>query len=64
VLDRRSSLACHEANITGFVNTLVAARDTGIACFIYAAFTYGNHPGLPKRGEVIGTPLLLRAVTA
>jgi UDP-N-acetylglucosamine 4-epimerase len=58
-------LACHEANVTGFVNMLVAARDAGVERFIYAASssTYGDHPGLPKVEEVIGTPLSPYAVT-
>jgi UDP-N-acetylglucosamine 4-epimerase len=52
-------LASHETNLTGFANTLVAARDAGVARFIYAASssTYGDHPGLPKVEEAIGRPL-------
>jgi len=58
-------LASHETNLTGFVNTLVAARDAGVARFIYAASssTYGDHPGLPKVEETIGRPLSPYAVT-
>ena len=58
-------LACHEANVTGFVNMLVAARDAGVGRFVYAASssTYGDHPALPKVEEVIGTPLSPYAVT-
>lgn len=58
-------LATHESNVTGFVNMLVAARDTGVKRFIYAASssTYGDHPGLPKVEEVIGRPLSPYAVT-
>ena len=58
-------LACHEANLTGFVNMLVAARDAGVGRFIYASSssTYGDHPGLPKVEEVIGRPLSPYAVT-
>jgi UDP-N-acetylglucosamine 4-epimerase len=58
-------LATHEANLTGFVNMLVAARDAGVARFIYAASssTYGDHPGLPKVEELIGRPLSPYAVT-
>ena len=58
-------LASHAANITGFVNMLVAARDAGVGRFIYAASssTYGNHPGLPKVEGVIGMPLSPYAVT-
>ena len=58
-------LACHETNVTGFVNMLVAARDAGVGRFIYAASssTYGDHLGLPKVEAVIGTPLSPYAVT-
>lgn len=58
-------LACHEANVTGFLNMLIAARDAKVGRFIYAASssTYGDHPGLPKVEEVIGTPLSPYAVT-
>ena len=58
-------LATHAANVTGFVNMLVAARDAGVARFVYAASssTYGDHPGLPKVEDVIGKPLSPYAVT-
>mgnify|MGYP000109060576 CR=1 FL=1 len=58
-------LATHAANATGFVNMLVAARDAGVARFIYAASssTYGDSPQLPKVEEVIGRPLSPYAVT-
>jgi UDP-N-acetylglucosamine 4-epimerase len=58
-------LATHDANVTGFVNMMVAARDAGVERFIYAASssTYGDHPGLPKVEEVIGKPLSPYAVT-
>jgi len=53
------------ANIDGFLNMLVAARDAKVARFVYAASssTYGDHPGLPKVEEVIGKPLSPYAVT-
>lgn len=58
-------LASHGANVTGFVNMLVAARDAGVKRFVYAASssTYGDHPGLPKVEEVLGRPLSPYAVT-
>ena len=58
-------LASHEANLTGFLNMLVAARDANVQRFIYAASssTYGDHPGMPKVEEVIGRPLSPYAVT-
>jgi UDP-N-acetylglucosamine/UDP-N-acetyl-alpha-D-glucosaminouronate 4-epimerase len=53
------------ANIDGFLNMLVAARDSGVSRFVYAASssTYGDHPGLPKREHIIGRPLSPYAVT-
>ena len=53
------------ANVTGFLNMLVAARDAGVQRFVYAASssTYGDHPGLPKVEETIGKPLSPYAVT-
>jgi len=58
-------IASHETNIDGFLNMLVASRDAGVARFVYAASsaTYGDHPGLPKREELIGSPLSPYAVT-
>ncbi|WP_222908766.1 NAD-dependent epimerase/dehydratase family protein [Pseudomonas sp. DNDY-54] len=53
------------ANIDGFLNMLVAARDADVKSFTYAASssTYGDHPGLPKVENVIGKPLSPYAVT-
>jgi len=53
------------ANIDGFLNMLVAARDAAVARFVYAASssTYGDHPDLPKVEERIGKPLSPYAVT-
>lgn len=53
------------ANIDGFLNMLVAARDAKVRSFTYAASssTYGDHPALPKIEERIGKPLSPYAVT-
>lgn len=53
------------ANITGFLNMLVAARDAQVKSFTYAASssTYGDHPALPKVEDNIGKPLSPYAVT-
>ncbi len=53
------------ANIDGFLNMLVAARDGGVKRFVYAASssTYGDHPALPKVEDTIGRPLSPYAVT-
>ena len=58
-------LTSHEANINGFLNMLVAARDEGVTSFTYAASssTYGDHPALPKTEDRIGEPLSPYAVT-
>jgi len=55
----------NQANIDGFLNMLVAARDAGVESFVYAASssTYGDHPALPKVEENIGNPLSPYAVT-
>lgn len=58
-------VATNEANVTGFLNMLVAARDAKVKRFVYAASssTYGDHPGLPKVEDIIGMPLSPYAVT-
>jgi len=58
-------ITSNKANVDGFLNMLVAARDTGVKRFVYAASssTYGDHPGLPKVEDVIGKPLSPYAVT-
>lgn len=58
-------ITTNAANITGFLNMLVAARDAKVSSFTYAASssTYGDHPALPKVEENIGNPLSPYAVT-
>lgn len=58
-------IATNEANVTGFLNMLVAARDANIKSFTYAASssTYGDHPDLPKKEDKIGKPLSPYGVT-
>ncbi len=58
-------LATNAANIDGFLNMLVAARDAKVKRFVYAASssTYGDHPDLPKVEDAIGRPLSPYAVT-
>ncbi|MEH6560720.1 MAG: NAD-dependent epimerase/dehydratase family protein, partial [Marinobacter sp.] len=58
-------ITTNAANVTGFLNMLVAARDAGVQSFTYAASssTYGDHPALPKVEDVIGKPLSPYAVT-
>jgi len=58
-------LTTNSANITGFLNMLIASRDARVKRFVYAASssTYGDHPGLPKVEDQIGRPLSPYAVT-
>lgn len=58
-------IATNGANVDGFLNMLVAAREAGVRRFVYAASssTYGDHPALPKVEEVTGRPLSPYAVT-
>jgi UDP-N-acetylglucosamine 4-epimerase len=55
----------NRANIDGYLNMLVAARDADVRRFVYAASssTYGDHPDLPKVEDKIGNPLSPYAVT-
>ncbi|EUC71635.1 Vi polysaccharide biosynthesis protein vipB/tviC [Alcanivorax sp. 97CO-5] len=58
-------ITTNQANIDGFLNMLVAARDANVASFTYAASssTYGDHPDLPKVESKIGKPLSPYAIT-
>lgn len=58
-------IATNAANVSGFLNMLVAARDAKVHRFVFAASssTYGDHPDLPKVEERIGKPLSPYAVT-
>lgn len=55
----------HEANISGFLNMLVAARDAGAERFVYASSSsvYGDHPVLPKVEPNLGRTLSPYATT-
>lgn len=55
----------NDVNIGGFLNMLIAARDTGVKRFMYAASssTYGDSKSLPKVEDVIGKPLSPYAIT-
>jgi UDP-N-acetylglucosamine 4-epimerase len=58
-------LDSHAANVTGFVNMLVAARDAKARRFVYASSSavYGDSPQLPKVEDQIGQPLSPYAAT-
>jgi UDP-glucose 4-epimerase len=57
--------ATHEANITGTLNVLLAARDNGVKKVIYASScaVYGDTPTLPVREDVFPNPQSPYAVT-
>jgi UDP-glucose 4-epimerase len=58
-------LASHEANATGTLNVLLAARDSGVKKVIYASSSsvYGDIPTLPKREDMAPNPQSPYAVT-
>ncbi len=58
-------IICHECNVTGFLNVLIAARDAKVKRFVYASSSaiYGDDPGLPKVEDKIGQPLSPYAAT-
>ena len=58
-------IATNAANVSGFLNMLVAARDAKVKRFVYAASssTYGSSEQLPKVEDVIGQPLSPYAIT-
>lgn len=55
----------NQANVTGFLNILIAAKDSNIKRVVYASSSsvYGDHPALPKVEEHVGNPLSPYAVT-
>lgn len=55
----------NNANVTGFLNMLTAAKDAGVKRFVYASSSsvYGDHPTLPKEEANIGKPLSPYAVS-
>lgn len=58
-------ITTNEINITGTLNIFNAARENKISRVIYAASssTYGDHPGLPKVEDTIGSPVSPYGVT-
>ncbi len=53
------------ANVDGFLNMLIAARDANVKRFVYASSSsvYGDHPALPKLEDNIGNQLSPYAVS-
>ena len=58
-------LLTNDVNIQGFLNMLVASRDSNVKRFVYAASssTYGDSKELPKVEDNIGLPLSPYAIT-
>ena len=58
-------ISTNDANITGTLNMLVAARDEEVKKFVYASSSsiYGDAEGLPKKEGGEGSPLSPYAVT-
>lgn len=61
----KDPITSNEVNVSGFLNMLVASRDSGVKRFVYAASssTYGDSKALPKIEENIGRPLSPYAIT-
>lgn len=57
--------ATNEANVTGTLNVLIAARDCGVKKVVFASSSsvYGNTPTLPKREDMSPAPLSPYAVS-
>jgi len=58
-------ITTNDVNVNGFLNMLVASRDSNVKRFIFAASssTYGDNKELPKIEERIGKPLSPYALT-
>ena len=58
-LSIENPIACHETNVTGSLNILVAARDQRVRRVVYASSSavYGDDPGQPNVEQQIGRPL-------
>ncbi len=61
----KNPVATNDANVTGFLNMLTAAKDSGVKRFVYASSSsvYGDSTELPKKEENIGKPLSPYAVS-
>ena len=61
----KNPIATSDANTTGFLNVLIAARDAGVKRVVYASSSsvYGDNTDSPKREERTGNPLSPYAVS-
>src|SRR5919108_3927549 len=57
-------LTSNASNVTGTLNVLLAARDSGVRRVVYASSSsvYGANPELPKREEMAALPISPYAV--
>ncbi|WP_291871641.1 SDR family oxidoreductase, partial [Maribacter sp.] len=58
-------ITSNDVNVSGFLNMLVAAKDSKVKRFVYAASssTYGDSTNMPKVEDIIGKPLSPYAIT-
>ncbi|MBD3657104.1 NAD-dependent epimerase/dehydratase family protein [Marinobacter sp.] len=61
----KDPLGCHDVNVKGFLNMMLASRDEGVSSFTYAASSacYGDYQDEAKREDRIGSPMCPSAVT-
>jgi UDP-N-acetylglucosamine/UDP-N-acetylgalactosamine 4-epimerase len=61
----KNPITSNDVNVSGFLNMLVAARDSGVKRFVFAASssTYGDSQSMPKIEDIIGKPLSPYAIT-
>lgn len=61
----KDPVSSNEVNVSGFVNVLTAAKDSGVRSFVYASSSsvYGDEPNLPKVEQRTGNLLSPYAVT-
>jgi UDP-N-acetylglucosamine 4-epimerase len=61
----KNPLTTNNVNITGTLNIFTAAKESGIRRVVFAASssTYGDSKALPKREDIIGSPISPYAVT-
>jgi UDP-N-acetylglucosamine 4-epimerase len=61
----KDPVSSNKVNVTGFLNMITAAKDSGVETFVYASSSavYGDEPNLPKVEERVGNPLSPYAVT-
>ena len=61
----KDPITTNEVNGSGFLNMILAAKESSVKRFIYASTSaiYGDHPALPKKEEFTGNPLSPYAVS-